>query len=97
MVGQVVAGNAMYQHIQTVAVLVQPRDKTFKFHTVERELATPVRVRTDFTLMHPPHGYLKKLTCLLAQRAGLLKRLRPEVDMGVVVRIDVLGALDHLG
>ena len=47
--------------------------------------------------MHTPHGDSEKLARLLAQRTRLRNRFRPEVDMGVVVRIDVLGALDHWG
>lgn len=94
-VGQVVAGQAMHQHVQAAPVLLQPRNHLVERGAVECQLAAPVRMRPDLAFMHPAHRDRKPPARLLAQRFGLRQRRGSEVNVGMVVVVEVLRALGH--
>ena len=95
MVSQVIAGQAMHQHVQTAPVLVQPWNEGIEICAVECQLAAPVRMRPNLALMHATDDDAKKLARPLAQGARLRYRCWPEIDMGVVAVIKVFGSLGH--
>ena len=96
-VRQVVTRDPVHKHIQALALALQPGNDAIELRAVERQLAAPARVRPDFALMHAARTHMEQLTGPACQRARLLHRVRPEIDVGVVVAVDVLGALDHGG
>ena len=91
-VGQVITGDAVYQHIQSVAVLVEPGNEAVKLRTVKGQLTTPVRVRAHFAFMHAAHGHPEPLAGLPAKLARLRHRVRAEIDVGMVVGVQVFGS-----
>ena len=49
----------------------------------------------NLALMHTPDRNAEFFACCVAECPRLLNGLRPKVDMGVVVVVNVFGALDH--
>jgi len=94
-IGQVIARDAMHEHIKPVTVLLQPRDQALKLDTVKCQLAAPVRVRPNLTFMHTADGHPEQLTGLLAQCSGLRHGGGAKINMGVVAVVDVFRALGH--
>ena len=57
MVFQIVSRQSVYEYVEFLSVLVQPGNKCIELRSVERQLTTPVRMRTDRLFMHAPDRY----------------------------------------
>ncbi|MOA41119.1 hypothetical protein D3C78_1630550 [compost metagenome] len=90
MIHQVVAGDRVHQHHQSIAMQRQPRDQFGKHRRTEGQLAAPVRMRPDRALVHAAHLQLEALRRFLAQGAGLLQGVGIEVHVDVVA-VDMRG------
>ncbi|MNN40540.1 hypothetical protein D3C81_1546170 [compost metagenome] len=83
MVAQVAAGDGVHQHRKAIAVQRQPGNDLAEQLRLERQLATPVRVRADGFLVDPAHLQRKAPCGFLAEFAGLGEGVGVEVDVGV--------------
>ena len=89
MVFQVVPSESMDEDGEAAAVLNQPRNQRVELLRVERELAAPARVRANEFLVHTAHRDAALRPGVFTQPARPVDRLRVEVDVGVIRRVDV--------
>jgi len=92
MVRQVVSGEAVHQHIEIAAMLVEPRNDPIEFVGAERDLATPLRVRAHRLFVHAANLHMEEPPGLVAQRACPGHRVQAEIDVGMIGLVDVLRA-----
>ena len=96
-IGVVVAGQAVDEHGQALALLLEPRHHAVELLAAERDLAAPARMRADQPFVDATHRDRALGGDALAERARLLDGAGVEVDVRVIALVDVLGSARRVG
>ena len=93
----VVAGQAVDENGQALALTVELRQYPVELRSIERELAAPARMRADEPFVDATHGDRSLGRDALAERPRLLDRAGIEVDVGVIALVEILGTTWRIG